>query len=436
MTKRTNEDYSMESRLIYGKFQSERWDYSKHVIPPMSYSTNFRFPTAEEGAAAFGDFAGRASGEHTDSFRFIYDRLDEPNKNLLEEHLAMAEGGDIALVFATGMAAVSATFASLFEKDSEMICHAPVYGCTYDLLARHYRDRRDMEVHFADLTDLSCLDELVNEKTSMIYLESPTNPNLVITDLAALVAKVKELNEGREKPILTVIDNTFGSPFCQRPLEFGVDIVIHSLTKHIGGFGTVMGGAVIAKDNMSKQMGQVMQLRKDFGGSLSPSNAWNILVYGLSTLSLRMQTEQVTALKVAKFLEDHPKVFRVMYPGLESHPQHEIAKRQMKCYRGHFAPGSLIYFLLSGRTAETQKERGMAMANHLAEHAYSLTLAVSLGQIRTLVDHPAGMTHAVIPPEVQAAQGIDPGGVRMSIGIEPAEDIIGDLERALDAVPE
>jgi cystathionine beta-lyase/cystathionine gamma-synthase len=293
-----------------------------------------------------------------------------------------------------------------------------------------------MTVHFADLTDLDCLDELVNDRTRVIYLESPTNPNLVITDLAALSEKVRSMNEGRERPVLTVIDNTFASPFCQRPLEFGMDIVVHSLTKHIGGFGTVMGGAVVARKERGVELGAVMQLRKDMGGSLSPSNAWNILVYGLSTLTLRMRAEQDTAWKVAEFLENHPKIYKVMYPGLESHPQHEIALRQMTCYRGIFAPGSMIYFLLSGRTPETQKERGMAMANHLAEKAYTVTLAVSLGQIRTLIDHPAGMTHLVVPEEVRTAQGIDPGGIRMSVGIEPAEDIIGDLERALAAVPD
>lgn len=427
--------YSIEARLIYGKCISERWNFQKHVIPPLSMSTNFRFSTAKEGADAFGTFALRAEGAAVDRFNYIYDRLDEPNKDLLEEHLAVAEKGDVALVFSTGMAAISAALSVLVDPEREIITHIPIYGCTYDLLLRHHQDRLGTRVRMVDLTDLSALDRVVNEKTALVYVESPTNPKMTIVDLQALAERVRLLNGTRppEARIHTVVDNTFASPFCQRPLELGIDLVVDSLTKHIGGFGTVMGGAVCARDPLRKKVGAMIQLRKDTGGSLSATSAWNLLVYGLSTLPVRMRQCQATAGRLAEFLEGHPKVQRVMYPGLPSHPQHAVAKRQMRSYDGDFAPGALIYFVLKGGEEE-RKEMGMRLCDHIAKESYVLTLAVSLGQIRTLVEHPAGMTHATLPPEARSAQGIDSGGVRLSIGIEPFEDIRNDLGAALDAV--
>lgn len=225
------------------------------------------------------------------------------------------------------------------------------------------------------------------------------------------------------------MDNTFATPYCQRPLTFGADLVVHSLTKNIGGFGTDMGGAVIAP---REYYNLLMAYRKDFGGVLSPKNAWSILVYGLPTLGARMANQQKTALKVAQFLASHPRVTKVNYPGLESFPQADLARRQMVSYEGKFAPGSLLYFVIadpggSGRAADR-------LVDFLAENSYTITLAVSLGQIKTLIENPYSMTHSNMPAEDKKALGIEPGGIRISVGLEDWHDIIEDLDAALDAV--
>ena len=428
-------EYSEESRLIYGKAVSERWNFERHVIPPLSMSTNFRFASAAEGSRAFTTFARRAEGADVGRFDYVYDRLDEPNKDLLEEHVAIAERGDAALVFSTGMAAISTAVSALIAPGREIVAHVPVYGCTYDLLTRHLQERLGIATRFVDLTDLTALDAAVDARTALVYVEAPSNPSLNIVDLAALARRVETINRSRpeDRRVYTIVDNTFASPFCQRPLELGVDVVVESLTKHIGGFGTVMGGAVCTRRSLRREMGAMMQLRKDTGSSLSASSAWNVLVYGLSTLPLRMRRCQDTASRLATFLEGHPAVAAVRYPGLPSHPQHAVALRQMRCYQGEFAPGSMIYIVLDGDGNES-REAARRFCDFIAGHAYVVTLAVSLGQIRTLVESPAAMTHAGIPEDVRRALGIDPGGVRISVGIEPFEDIRTDIARALDDV--
>jgi cystathionine beta-lyase/cystathionine gamma-synthase len=223
--------------------------------------------------------------------------------------------------------------------------------------------------------------------------------------------------------VTSIVDNTFATPFCQRPLKLGADIVVHSLTKNICGFGTDMGGAVISSRDRESSL---LLYRKDFGGVLSPKNAWPILVYGLPSLELRLRKEEQNALEVARFLEGHPRVKRVAYPGLESFPQRELAHRQMTDFDGTFAPSNMIYFALKGGDRAASR-----LVNYCSKHAYVLTLAVSLGQIRTLIEKPTGMTHSALPPSVKKAGHLDPGGVRLSIGIEDAGDIIHDLREAL-----
>ena len=427
------QEYSKEAHLIYGESQDPRWDYSHHLLPPISSSATFRLDSAQRGAQGFTEFA-HSSDEITVTSRapiYIYDRLGEPNKDMLEENLAYAEGGDIAVSFASGMAAVSAVLGVLTGTGSEVLAHKTLYGCTYSLLTNWY-PRLKVCAKFADFTNPDEAKRHIAKNTRVVYMESPINPNLGLIDLAAIARIVKEANSHRskDKKIYTVVDSTFATPFCQRPLTFGIDFVVHSLTKAIGGFGTDIGGVVIGPQ-WSKDM--LMLYRKDFGGVLSPKSAWPVLVTGLPSLAVRMRQMQDTAGRVAEFLESCPEVEAVRYPGLPSFDQYELAQRQMRDYDGNFAPGSVIYFIMKGEGAQDSLARSERFINHIAKNAYCVTLAVSLGNIRTLIEHPGLMTHSAIPVDEQVAKGIDPGGIRLAVGLEKASDIIKDLRQSFEA---
>lgn len=419
--------YSIPTRLIYGKSFTEEWDYTHHVIPPMTASSTFRLGSAERGAKAFG-----ALGNPPDSSEdpmYVYDRMGEPNNLMLQHALATAEGTEIGLTFASGMAAVQAAACFPLNKGSEIISHTTIYGCSFSLF-KNWFPKFGINVHFANFVDPQSFLPLVNERTRVIYLESPANPTLELIDLEKVVELVRDINSTRsdEQKIITVIDNTFATPWCQRPARFGVDVVLHSLTKGISGFGTHMGGAVLTHRKFNEKL---FGIRKDFGGTMSPQTAWHILVYGLSTLGLRMEKQMKNALEVAEFLAQHPAVAHVRYPGLPSFPQYEVARRMLRDYDDKFAPGSMLYFALKGKTPEDSKVRGAKMMDAIAQNAYSITLAVSLGQLRTLIEHPGSTTHIAYSAEEQIKVGIEPGGIRLSVGIENPNDVIHDLEAAL-----
>jgi cystathionine beta-lyase/cystathionine gamma-synthase len=285
--------------------------------------------------------------------------------------------------------------------------------------------RMGIRARFVDMNDPKSLRAAIGSRTRVVYCETPVNPTLDLIDLEAVRAA---LGDGPNRPLL-VVDNTFATPYCQRPLTLGADIVVHSLTKGIGGFGTDMGGAVLAP---AAWRNHLLLYRKDFGGVLSPKGAWDFLVYGLPTLATRMNNYQKTAMKIANWLERHPKVERVSYPGLESFPQAELARKQMLDPRGRFAPGSMIYFEV--HDPQHDGKPGARMIDWVAHHAYSVTLAVSLGQIKTLIEHPFSMTHSALPETEKESGGVHPGGVRLSIGLEDADDLIADLETALSHV--
>jgi cystathionine beta-lyase/cystathionine gamma-synthase len=312
------------------------------------------------------------------------------------------------------------------------LSHRTIYGCTYSLFT-NWLPRLGIKVLLEDLTDLDRLQTLLDDEPEImvVYGETPCNPSLDLLDLAEIARLVSTHNARRapRRKIYTVVDNTFATPFCQRPIEHGIDVVVESLTKNVGGFGTDMGGAVVGPRLLEPDL---LLYRKDFGGVLAPRAAWPPLVYGLPTLAVRARQQMATASKLAEFLEQHPKVAHVSYPGLPSHPQHALALRQMRDFDGEFAPGIMIYFRLHGE-GEAAKELGARIIDHIAENALSITLAVSLGQIRTLIEHPASMTHAAVPAAVQEQSHIDPGGVRLSVGLEHPDDIIADLGAALDA---
>jgi cystathionine beta-lyase/cystathionine gamma-synthase len=426
-------DYRVETRLIHGRMHSEHWRYENHIVPPISSSAAYRLESAERGAEGFAEFANPDLDRNQQPTIYIYDRLDEPSRGMLEENLAIAEGGESCVTFATGMAAISAALGVLVKAGDSIVSHHTIYGCTYSLFT-NWLPRFDVAVHFVDLTDLGALERLLAEdpRVMVVYGESPSNPTLEILDLRAIAGVVAATNARRppRRLVFTVLDNTFATPFCQRPLEHGFDIAVHSLTKNIGGFGTDMGGAVIGPRLLEPDL---LLYRKDFGAALSPKAAWPALVYGLPTLALRARRQMETALVVARHLEGHPGVRRVSYPGLDSHPQHELAKRQMRDHEGRFAPGTMISFTLEGEGEEARR-RGAELMDYLADHALTVTLAVSLGQIRTLIEHPSSMTHAAIPVEDQVEAGIEPGGIRLSIGLEHPDDIVADLERGFEAI--
>jgi methionine-gamma-lyase len=423
--------YSMDTRLIYGKDVSDKWDFAHHVTSPISSSTTFRLDSVERGAQGFMQFA------NTEQFGdeapiLIYDRLGEPNKDILEENLALVEKGEMAVSFASGMGAISCVLGVLTKSGDEIITHSTLYGCTISLFNNWY-PRYNIKVNPVDLTDIQNIKNTVNENTRVIYFETPANPNLDIIDVKQVCSVVKEMNKtrGDRNKIKVVVDNTFATPYCQRPIELGVDFVIHSLTKGIGGFGTDMGGVVIGP---KKYRDLILLYRKDFGAVLNTKSAWAILTYGLPSLALRQRHQIQSAQKVAEFLEKHPKIAFVNYPGLPSYKFHKLAKEQMLDFDGNFAPGSMIYFALTGKDPSETKENGRKFMDFVADNAYTMTLAVSLGHTRTLIEHPASMTHSVVPAEKLAERGIDPGGVRLAIGLDNVNDIIKDLEKALNSL--
>jgi len=425
---RKKEEYRLRTRLIHGSFDSARWDYDHHVVPPISSSTTYRLSSTQRGAQGFVEFAHDDAGTTSQVPIYIYDRLDEPTRGMLEENLAHAEGGEMAVSFATGMAAISAALGVTVKSQEEIIAHRVVYGCTYSLLT-NWLQRYGVQTRFVDLTTPHSLDDALTERTRVIYFETPVNPTLQLIDIAAIRQIVDKANRARKHPLHIIVDNTFATPYCQRPLDYGADIVVHSLTKDIGGFGTDMGGAVIAPRDL---YGPLMLYRKDFGGVLPSKSAWVFLVYGLPTLATRVTNQQKSALKIAQFLEHHPQVARVSYPGLESFPQRDLALRQLMDYQGRFAPGSMLYFTLKKQDGGNRGAE--AFIDYIAEHSYTVTLAVSLGQIKTLIENPYSMTHASLPEEEKLARGIDPSGIRLSVGLEDWHDIIEDLEQALDYV--
>lgn len=434
MKTKTKHTYSTQTRLIYGKPVSKKWDYNHHVIPPISSSSTFRLDTAKRGAQGFAEFAHHHNGSSIESRApiYVYDRLGEPNKELLEENLATAEGGEIAVTFSTGMAAISAILGSLTGIGDEILAHKVLYGCTYSLLTNWY-PRYNITTKFLDFTNYSEIKRHITEHTRLLYFETPVNPTLELIDIKKIAEIVREVNNHRpsKRRIFVVVDNTFASPFCQRPLELGADFVAASLTKAICGFGTDMGGVVVGP---KWSYDQLLLYRKDFGGALAAKSAWPIMVYGLPSLPLRMNQQIASAHEIATFLDNDHRVAEVHYPGLPSFPQYELAQQQMKDYDGNFAPGSLLYFTLKGKSPKIRHDKGERFINYLAKNAYTITLAVSLGHIRTLVEHPSSMTHSAIPLGEQIKKGIDPGGIRLSVGLEKVDDIINDISQALDHV--
>ncbi len=416
-----NDDYKPTTRLVHGPSHSAKWDFSHHVTPPLSSSTTYRLDSAERGARGFTEF-GQYVRDDGETPVYIYDRLDEPTRSILEGELCDAEGGECCVTFASGMAAIAASMSSILALGDEIVTHPVVYGCTHSLFTNWY-PKFGFPVHYHNLNDIEGLAQVVSDKTRVLFMESPANPTLELIDLGALRAFADKVNERRpdDRKLLIYVDNTFATPFCQRPIALGADVVLHSLTKNIGGFGTEIGGAVIAPKSM---LSTLLLYRKDFGAILSSKSAWAIMVYGLPTLPLRLKRQQYTANIVAPWLEKFDGIVQVTYPGLDSFPQRDLAHKQLRDFDNDFAPGNMIYFTVNDDVIDAK-----GLLNYVAENAYSVTLAVSLGHTKTLIESPANMTHSSYTDGSAASST----GIRLSIGLESPGDIQRDLEAAISA---
>lgn len=406
---------SLETFYIHGWHRSKKWDFGHHLVPPMSSSITYRVDSAERAARGFHEFSEHG---YSPTPIYIYDRLGEPLRDMLEENLAHIERGEICVTFSSGMAAIASCLLALVKSKEQILSHKVLYGCTHSLFTK-WLPRLDISVKLIDMRDLNQIEDNLTKDTRVVYFETPSNPDLQLID----IEKISQIVHNKSNTTYVVIDNSFATPFCQRPLEFGADFVVHSLSKDIEGFGTDLGGAVITRKEFLKNL---LLVRKDFGGVLSSRNAWHILVYGLSSLHLRLKHKLQSAMKVAKFLENHSKVEKVLYPGLNSFPQKKLAHKQMKTPTGEFAPGTLIYFILKGTIQDAKR-----FLDRIAKKAYSITLAVSLGQVKTLIESPVLMTHATLSKKEQEEMELDERGIRIAIGLEDPDDIIEDLNNAL-----
>jgi cystathionine gamma-lyase len=344
-------------------------------------------------------------GEHKG---YEYTRSHNPTRSRLEECLASLENANHCLVTSSGLAA-SSLIMHMLPKGSKILCGDDVYGGTYRLFSKVFPDIH--EYKFVDTTDLKNLEKEINEfKPALVWLETPTNPLLKISDISAITALAKKVKA------LTVVDNTFMSPFFQNPLDQGADIVLHSMTKFINGHSDVVGGAMMM--NSQELRDKLFFYQNAIGPCHSPFDSWLVL-RGIKTLAVRMKAHAQNAMIIAEFLEKHPKVEKVIYPGLKSHPQYELAQKQMK------GPGGMITFFLKGGIGESRK---------FLENVKLFALAESLGGVESLVDHPAIMTHASIPKEVREQLGIFDNLIRLSVGIEDVDDLKRDLEIAFSKV--
>lgn len=341
-------------------------------------------------------------GVHTG---YEYSRTQNPTRHALEDCLASLEGGQHGVAFASGCAATTTIMHTLKAGD-HVISGDDIYGGTYRLFTRVFA-HMGLDYSFVDMSDLGALEAAFTEKTKLVWLESPTNPLLKISDIKAICALA------HAKGARVVVDNTFMSPYFQQPLSLGADMVVHSTTKFINGHSDVVGGVVITNDDETAQ--QLHFLQNSIGATPGPMDCWLVL-RGVKTLAVRMRQHATSAQALAELLEAHPAVERVVYPGLPSHPQHELAKAQMSGF------GGMITFFLKG---------GLDAARTLLESVKIFALAESLGGVESLIEHPAIMTHASVPAQVRAELGISDGLVRLSVGIEDLEDLRRDLEQAL-----
>ncbi|WP_174496709.1 methionine gamma-lyase [Salirhabdus euzebyi] len=395
--KLTIHEKKFNTMVIHGGYDSK--DHLGSLSTPLYQTSTFTFETAEQGEKRF---AGEESG-------YIYSRLGNPTVRALEERIALLEGGEAGLAFASGMAAASAILFALTKANDHIICSQGIYGCTFGLL-NIMKEKYNIQTDFSHLETEQEIKALIKPETRCIYIETPINPTMKLIDLE-LVSKVAKVHN-----IPVVVDNTFCSPYLQQPLQKGCDIVIHSATKYIGGHGDVVAGLVVGKKDFISEV--AMTTQKDIGGIMAPFDAW-LLLRGLKTLPVRLDRHSSNAWNIFQKLKEHPKVANIYYPGDPDHKDYHIMKKQMK------QGGGLISFEVKGSKRDAQQ-----MLNALS----FINIAVSLGDAETLIQHPATMTHAVVPEESRLKMGITDQLIRLSVGLEDWEDIWADLNQALESI--
>lgn len=373
--------------------------FGAHTTPIFQTST-FILENARQGAARF---AGEVSG-------YVYARIppNTPTHSVLADKFAALEGGEAGQTFASGMAGITAIVLTALKQGDHLISTDVIYGCTYSLFSQ-ILPGLGIEVSFVDTSKIENVKQAFKPETKMIFLESPANPTLTVCDIYE-ISRI-----ARENGALCVVDNTFATPYFQRPLELGADLSLSSCTKYIGGHADLLGGIVAGNKDFIARMSAVVGYT---GGIMGPHEAW-LCIRGLKTLHIRMERHAENATKVAEFLESRPEVEWVRYPGLPSHPQHELARKQMSGFSG------MLSFEIKG---------GIEAGRRLMDNVKLCSLAVSLGATDTLIQHPASMTHACVPHVVRKRVGITDGLVRLSVGIEDPEDIIADLKQALETI--
>ncbi len=365
--------------------------------PPVYLSSTFTFPTVEDGAARF---AGEQAG-------YVYSRVGNPTTGLLEQRIADLEGGEAALVTASGMGATASLLWTLLQPGDEVIADKTLYGCTFGFF-NHGLAKFGVRITHLDLTEPGNLEAAINAQTRVVFFESPTNPNMRLVDIAAIAAIA------HRHGVIVVVDNTYCTPYLQRPIELGADYVVHSATKYLGGHGDLIAGAIVGPRESLDQV-RFYGIKDMTGAVLSSQDAFLIL-RGIKTLALRMDRHCQNAQSIAEYLASHEKVAVCHYPGLPSFPQYELSQRQMK------QPGGMVAFELQG---------GIDAGRRFMNALQLITRAVSLGDAESLAQHPASMTHSLYTPEERREHLIGEGLVRISAGLEDIEDLLGDVEQAL-----
>jgi len=391
-----SKNIGFNSRLIHeGMFDDQ---FGSATVPIYQTST-FKFKNADHGAACF---AGESDG-------YIYTRINNPTIDALEKLVTSLEEGYKGIALSSGMGAVNTIYSALLNPGDHMVSTAAVYGPSRVVMEKHY-SKYGIESSYIDTGDPAKIREAIKPNTRMLFIETPANPTIDITDLEEVVKIAREHN------LITVADNTFCSPYLQKPLNFGFDIVFHSITKFLNGHADIVGGIIVTREKAMHDILRPMMV--NLGCNMDPHQAY-LVIRGLKTLSLRMERSQENSMMIASWLEKHPKVAWVKYPGLPSHPKYELAKKQMN------GPGAMISFELKD---------GIQAGKSLMNNVHLCILAVSLGGVETLIQHPASMTHSKMDQKAREQSGITDGLVRLSVGIENVEDLIGDLDQALKKV--
>ncbi|HLR35146.1 MAG TPA: methionine gamma-lyase [Tissierellales bacterium] len=396
MNKESLKKLGFSTRAIHAGYEDNEHGA---LATPIYQTSTFIFDSAEQGG---NRFEGEEEG-------YIYSRIGNPTNTQLENKLANLENAEAAISTASGMGAITSALWTAVSAGDHVIAAKTLYGCTFAFL-NHGLSRFGVEVTFVDTSDPENVRKAMKENTKLVYLETPANPNMTISDIKT-ISKIAHENE----ECMVIVDSTYCTPYLQRPLDLGADIVVHSATKYLNGHGDVIAGFVVGSQEFINEVREV-GLKDMTGAALSPFDAF-LINRGMKTLDLRMEKHCSNAQKVAEFLESHPAVETVLYPGLKSFPQYELAEKQMKL------PGAMIAFEVKG---------GIEAGKKLMDTVELCSLAVSLGDAETLIQHPASMTHSPYTEEERAASGITEGLVRISIGLEDAEDIIADLDKALN----